>query len=108
MKRRSTLIIVAVLLVAALVVFWKTRSGGSTRSVASGGGSATAAKTVAGGGVAPAPRKDPKTIPRASIAGTVTDDGKAPLPHAHVCAGGYTRDFDPELFRDPSCTETDD
>jgi protocatechuate 3,4-dioxygenase beta subunit len=102
MKRRfgvGGLVLIALL----AIVFWRWRSGDSERK------DLTAAKSVTGGPVvASAPKPDPRTLERASIAGTVSDEAHAPVPHARVCIDAESNDLPPDLTRDPRCTNADD
>ena len=51
---------------------------------------------------------DPRTLDRASIAGTITDDHHAPIAHARVCAVADSADISTELTREPRCADSDD
>ncbi|MBX3161351.1 MAG: carboxypeptidase regulatory-like domain-containing protein [Deltaproteobacteria bacterium] len=105
-------VVVGCAVLAAAVFVWRCRGGdGSSDDGASTTGSAApVAKTGKAGdrGVASVARPDPKTIARASISGTVTDDEtKAPLAGARVCADGNSTDLAAELLRDSTCATTD-
>src|SRR5512143_169492 len=53
-------------------------------------------------------RPDPKTQPRGSIEGTITDEKHAAVPHARVCAEMYTSQISTQEVREPYCTTADD
>jgi protocatechuate 3,4-dioxygenase beta subunit len=92
--------------IAALLVW---QCGG--RGAPSSGQGGAAGKVVAGKpGAAGArtERPDPRTVKRASIEGTITDEDKAIVPGARVCADGYADKLPAELMRDPRCTTADD
>ena len=104
MNRRTALAGFVLLSVLALVL-WRWHSGNSERE------DLKAAKPVAGASLgmpAQHPHADPRTLERASIAGTVTDEGHAPVPRARVCVDASSNDLPPDLIRDPRCTTADD
>ena len=59
-------------------------------------------------GIEPAHRADPRTLPRASITGTVTDERGAPIARAQVCAEASSAELPSDAIRDPWCSATDD
>src|SRR5690242_668684 len=103
MKRKAGVVAVVVLAVVA-IVWWRTRGGSShagPSGAAQSGGPAQAALHRDA-------RIDPRTVQRASIAGTVTDEDHAPVPHARVCAEGAGRHLPSALVRDAHCAAADD
>ena len=52
-------------------------------------------------------RGDPRTQGRASISGTITDEDRAPVPHARVCASATSDALPRHVTRDPLCTTAD-
>jgi protocatechuate 3,4-dioxygenase beta subunit len=106
MKRRIPLVAGLALAVAALVLWRCHGSGGSSSADDQVTGKASDGKQL--GTVASQPRPDPKTLVRASIAGTVRDEAKAPVVKARVCADGNSDSLPEDLLREPSCATTDD
>ncbi|MBA3818176.1 MAG: carboxypeptidase regulatory-like domain-containing protein, partial [Deltaproteobacteria bacterium] len=53
-------------------------------------------------------RPDPRTLARGSLAGTVTDEARAPIAKIQVCADGSSHELDDELLIDTFCTSTDE
>lgn len=49
---------------------------------------------------------DPRTLQRASIAGSVSDDKRAPIAGARVCADAESSMLSLQTTRDPACTTT--
>jgi protocatechuate 3,4-dioxygenase beta subunit len=107
MKRQTKVIFGIVLAIAGTLLVWRYLDSRASPTATALGGSADIAGRGAGASVAGKPRPDPSTLARGSIAGTVTDEGKLPIPNAQVCAEGYARDLSPELLREPTCTTTD-
>ncbi|HWO19602.1 MAG TPA: carboxypeptidase regulatory-like domain-containing protein [Kofleriaceae bacterium] len=110
MKRRVAGVVGLVALLIAGGIAYRRCAGG-----APGGGAPGTAAERAGGGSAGSsatanrkPRVDPAKLVRGSIAGTVTDEAKAPVPKARVCAGGVSSELPDELLRDPSCVTADE
>src|SRR5688572_10065649 len=103
MKRQGTIVAVLVVAVIALVI-WRCRGSGDDDSPGDG----SAAGNTGGKAIdvrAARPKIDPKTVSRASISGTVTEDGKQPIAKARVCADGSSRDIPHELLRDSICAD---
>jgi len=103
-KRRVGFVVGAVLVVLALVL-WKVRGTQSANHP-------TTSATPAPANTAPATtaartRPDPKSLAKGALAGTVTDDAKAPVAGIRVCAFGTSHELDDELLRAPVCTTTD-
>jgi protocatechuate 3,4-dioxygenase beta subunit len=92
---------VIVAIAIAAIALWHCRPADSTGDVATNESAAPSLASPA------AARSDPRTLERASIAGTVTDDTKAAIPRARVCADGTSPDVPDDVLHDPSCTETD-
>lgn len=104
MAKRARVVAVAVVLVVLAVGWWAThRHRGETRSP--GASSPTAAPTPTG--PARARADDPRTRPRAAIAGVVREVGGGPLAGAQVCARIGGADASDEERREPRCTTTD-
>lgn len=102
-KKLPLLLGLAALAIAVLV--WQCRGGDDTARPSPNSGSnanvATATPTKA------RPRPDPQTLPKASIAGTVSADAtKQPIPGIRVCAAGWSKTLAHELLREPTCTTT--
>lgn len=90
-------------MLAILVWHWRSSSHDSARHTASGtprSGSRTS--------LAVDRRPDPHAAPRASIAGTITDEHHAAISHARVCVDATSADLPAQDVRDPRCVETDD
>lgn len=106
--KRAIPIVLAVLVVAVVGVGAWQHCGGTSEPPASD--RAPTARSTAGAAPshATAPRVDPRTAPRASIAGTVTDETKAPAAHVQVCADGSSPELPAAALKDPLCTTTDD
>ncbi|MEO8700318.1 MAG: carboxypeptidase regulatory-like domain-containing protein [Kofleriaceae bacterium] len=104
MPRRNLTAAAVVILALAGLVVWKLRGHDepATQETAATGGS-TARLPVTS-----QPRPDPKSLGRASIAGTITVEGGGPIAHARVCARGSSNDLASDLLREPVCTESDD
>ena len=106
MKRVTPIVVVLAVLVSG-IAFWKCRGGGDATAppVATGaGGSAGEHPNLAHAG----PRVDPRSVPRASIAGTVTDETKAAAAHVTVCADFSSLALPAIAQKDPVCAATDD
>lgn len=93
--RRLAAIAVLALLVVAAVIAWRWREREPSPATPSG-------PTAAGSAIRTAPRAapDPRSLRRASIAGTVRDERAAPIAGARVCVDSDAPD-------DPQCTSTD-
>ncbi len=103
MKRKHVLAGGVVVLCAILAVaLWHSRSGTAADAPAS----PTAARSGAAAATAVV-RSDPRKLDRASIAGTITDDAKAPIAHARVCVDATSRALPAEITRRPRCVESD-
>jgi protocatechuate 3,4-dioxygenase beta subunit len=104
MKRRIGVAVILAAVAAALLV-WRCAGGSkSTRTTATK--PTTSASTTGG---TTAKRQDPRTLKRASIAGTITDKAtKQPLPRAQVCADGWSHDAPGDVFKEPTCVVADD
>lgn len=102
-KRRVGFVVGAVLVVLALVL-WKVRGTPSAhqRTLEAAPATATTASATAARA-----RPDPKALARGSLAGTVTDEAKAPVAGIRVCAFGSSHELDGELLRAPACAPTD-
>ena len=110
-RQRTGLLLLGVIAIAAAVLVWRCR-GGTDTTVPAGtpAGSANTRQVTAERSTGrSAPRPDPASIARASIAGTITrDDTKAPLAGARVCARGESREFPDELLRAATCVTAAD
>jgi protocatechuate 3,4-dioxygenase beta subunit len=105
MKRRIGVVAALAAAIVALVV-WRC-TGEQAGKEAKGATPRAQAKLAIAAGAA-AKRVDPRTLKRASIAGTITDaTKKAPLAGARVCADGYSYDAPADAFREPLCTTSD-
>ena len=103
MKRVA--IVVGVVVLALAIAWWlRGDDDKATSTTATAAKPTTATKRSA---TEAQPRVDPATLVRASIAGTVTDEAKAPVPSARVCAGGSSHELDPNVLRDPICVAAD-
>jgi hypothetical protein len=104
-NRRAVGAAVVLLVAAALAIaVWKLGSGD--------GGGPTAVGAAPPDAGAPRPparlaRPDPRTQDHASLAGTVTTDGGAPVAGARVCAVGDAIERSLKRLREPRCTITD-
>lgn len=108
MVKRRTGVGIGLVMILLAVIVWRTRGGGDRASGAAGASGSSAGPTAAAAaGANRARRVDPRTQPRASIAGTVRDPAKAPIAGAQVCADLGSHELPPELTRDPACTTTD-
>lgn len=108
MRRRIGVVVGLAAIVAALV-FWRCSSSGSHTGAAarSTAGAAPHGTGTAGRAVTPK-RADPRTLQRGSIAGAVTDkQTKQPLAGARVCADGWSHDAPGDVFKDPTCVDSD-
>jgi hypothetical protein len=98
--RRPVAIAVVLVALAASVAIWRCRGTagepGTTPSTV--GGSATGARVVRS-----QVRPDPKSLPRATIAGTIKDERGAPIAAARVCVRGFAGELADELLREPVC-----
>ncbi len=103
--RRRIGIAVGFAVVAIALVLWRCHGSSDTRTKASvpSGSKVTAGIAATG---ARAPKPDPRTQPRGSIAGTVRDDAKAPIAGATVCADLYSEALPSEVAEDPICVVT--
>ncbi|HTL34300.1 MAG TPA: carboxypeptidase regulatory-like domain-containing protein, partial [Kofleriaceae bacterium] len=98
----------AALIVAALaaLLLWRCHDQASKRTPTAG---KPGAKTqVVGATMATQERPDPRTQPRGSIAGTISDEQKAPIAKARVCAVLYSDKISSQDVRDPICVTADD
>jgi len=100
-KRKGLAAAIAVAAIVA-VTLWKTHGAApamhataATESVSTQAASTTRAKA------------DPRTLERASISGTITDEDHAPIAGARVCADASSAHISGELVRDPRCTQSD-
>lgn len=106
MKRRLVIAAAGLAIVIAGLAYWRCGADRGTGSTARATGSAAAlgsALATAGRG-----RLDPRRVVRGSLAGTITDQTKAPIPKARVCAEGASDELAADLLRDPSCATADD
>ena len=104
MQRRIPVVAGLAAVILALVV-WRCRTTDTaltTTTAGSSGSSAVAKRTVAS-----QPRPDPTKLLRSSLAGTITDETKAAVPHARVCADGSSDELPDELLREPTCADSD-
>lgn len=110
MTRSRIGLFVGIVAIASAVLVWRCRGGGDTTTGAPAATRAPSSAPLSGATTLTAPRPDPASIARASIAGTITrEDTKAPLGGARVCANGQSRDYPDELLREPACvTSADD
>src|SRR5258706_10874649 len=99
MNRRIGFAVVLAAVVVAVAV-WRGWSSESSSGDPAATGKPVAGSIAANRGKAP---PDPKTLPRGSGAGTVTEEGKGPIAHAHGCADGSSEDLPHEWFREPAC-----
>lgn len=103
MKRRLGGVVGALLALAAVVLWWcaddAPRTYAPSRVAGTGAGQAERGPRRA--------RPDPRMLARGALAGTVTDETRAPIADAQVCAQGESYELDPELLREPTCTTTD-
>src|SRR4051812_43372422 len=108
MKRITPVVVVLAVLLAGAVV-WKCRGGGDDSTAPQAGGSERGSATSGSSSIATraAPRVDPRTVARASIAGTVTDETKAPAVHVLVCADFSSPVLPGSAQKDPVCAGTD-
>ncbi len=93
----------AIVLVAIIVISWQRRAAHDERAPAATPATAT--------GATPRDRDrraDPRTMPRASIAGTVADELHAPIAHARVCVDAASAELPAAALRDPHCVDTDE
>jgi protocatechuate 3,4-dioxygenase beta subunit len=104
--KRTLPVVVVVAVVACAVVLWKCRGGSDSDAARTG--SSTAGDRTASTANAIRAKPDPRTLDRASIAGTITDDTKAPVPHARVCATASSHELPADVVRDPRCANADD
>ncbi|HUS28551.1 MAG TPA: carboxypeptidase-like regulatory domain-containing protein, partial [Kofleriaceae bacterium] len=98
----------AALILAALatLLLWRCHDRDSSRSKSS---TKAAQKSVGSGAtMSTQERPDPKTQPRGSIAGTITDEQKAPIAGARVCAELYSQQISAQEVRDPICVTAND
>lgn len=94
--------------IAIALLVWRCRSGDEATTAPRKGSAAGSAALPSATSTAARPRPDPKTLPKASIAGTVTADAtKAPLANIRVCAAGWSKTLEDDLLREPTCTTTD-
>jgi protocatechuate 3,4-dioxygenase beta subunit len=105
MKTRVTPIALIFAALAALLL-WRCHNQASSHSQAAPKSSAKS--LPAGATMSTQQRPDPKTQPRGSIAGTITDEQKAPIAGARVCAELYSQQISAQDVRDPICTTADD
>ncbi|MBS1119143.1 MAG: hypothetical protein H6Q90_1371 [Deltaproteobacteria bacterium] len=96
-------VVVGVAVLAITAVIW--RCGGSRDEPAGlGSGSGSSGSVTPGSSVR---RVDPRTLPRASIAGTIRDDHGAPIANARACATLDSPALPALLTRDPICVAAD-
>ena len=107
-KRWIVLVVIAAVAALLYVRFGRDRASSrrpstATASAATGGAAAGARGRDAG----PRAFDDPRTKPRASIAGTVRVKGGGPLAGAMVCTTWSGTGLDSAATREPACTTTD-
>lgn len=100
---RRVAIVTGLGVVVVAIVLWARRDDASSTKTP-----ANSATTKVARATLPQARPDPQTLQRASIEGVVTDENKAPIAKAHVCASGSSNDLDPTLLRDLACVNADD
>src|SRR5689334_20977989 len=107
MNMMKTRVAPAALIVAALaaLLLWRCHDRATTHAPAT---KSAAKSQPTGATMAAQDRPDPKTQPRGSIAGTITDEQKAPIAKARVCAVFYSSQISSQDFRDPMCVTADD
>src|SRR5512140_3740420 len=103
MSKRKALGVAVLLAAIAAVTFWKTHGAAPAIHATSTAGSVSSGQP----GTRERAKADPRTLERASIAGTVTDEDHAPIAGARVCADATSSHISGELVRDPRCTQTD-
>jgi len=102
--KKAIPVVVILAIVGGLVWWFGVRDRGSAAPpVATGSSAGSAGRST----TATTPRVDPKTLAKASVAGTITDETKAPIAGARVCASGTSRDANPEDLAEPACVTTD-
>ncbi|HEY4175919.1 MAG TPA: carboxypeptidase regulatory-like domain-containing protein [Kofleriaceae bacterium] len=103
--------VVAVVVALAVVAFiaWRLlgRSADGTHVATGGSSEGSTAASTAKLGIAPREKVDPRTLPVASIAGTVKDDKAAPVAKAAVCISLYSDELPPDFLSEGLCTATD-
>lgn len=106
MNRLRRYVVPAIVLVvlAILVWHWRTSAHDRANRATSGAASRAGSSTI----LATERRPDPHAAPRASIAGTVTDEHGAAIAHARVCVDATSADLPAQDVRDPTCVDTND
>ncbi len=90
--------------IAITLLVWKCRGADEPTTPSSASSSATLPSATS---TKARPRTDPMTLPKASIAGTVTADAtKQPIPGIRVCALGSSNALADDLLREPTCATT--
>ncbi len=104
-KRRLPIVlgIALVVSVIAIAVMWRKCRGAHDALPGAGtaSGSSMTIPTLV------RKRIDPRTLPRASIAGTIRDERGAAVANARACASFTSRALSPQLTRDPICVAAD-
>src|SRR5262245_58262128 len=109
--KRSFVGVVGLVILLGGLVYWRCATGGGGRGSTTGAGTTGAGSTAGAAGTSPTAaraRVDPKKLARGSLAGAITDENKAPIPKARVCADGSSNDLPDEMLRDPICITADD
>ena len=102
--RRYAVPAIVLVVLAILVWHWRRSAHDGSRGATSGAASSVAHPP----GLAIDRRPDPHAAPRASIAGTVTDERGTAIAHARVCVDATSPDLPADDVRDPTCVATDD
>ena len=99
--------VVALLAVVLGLAFWRLAGREGAKHDAPVVQRKGVAGTTTGSAVTPK-RQDPRTLQRGSLAGTITDKAtKQPLAGARVCVDGWSHDAPGDVFKDPTCADTD-
>jgi Carboxypeptidase regulatory-like domain/PDZ domain len=107
MQRRSGVVVGVVIVVALLALLAVLRRCGDRTSTPSPPAH-TVDHRAAGSTLLGASRPDPRTLPRAAISGTITDDAKAPIARAQVCAAATGDALPSAITRALTCAITDE
>lgn len=105
---RSRLGVLAVLVaIACAILWWRGRGADETSPAPTRGSASPKTGSLDRSTARSTPVRDPRSIARAIITGTITrDDTRAPLAGARVCASGESPDYPDELLRDAACATT--
>jgi protocatechuate 3,4-dioxygenase beta subunit len=103
--KRTLWVVFAVAVVGCAMFLWRCHGGAESDTAKAA--SATADRAIASTNAVRL-KPDPRTLDRASIAGTITDDAKAVVPRARVCAKASSHDVPGDLVHDMKCTSADD